>query len=161
MSWPITAAACSTPAVRPRSYDAGWAKLREDDAGLGPVTPGCPGRLRRQHALRQAVRPRWRPACTTHQLHGWGLRLNRPPGGADANEPWTVSRTNTYRGAGRQYGWRGVGGLQPWEYGHGSCMDGARGAREKNLTFRETIRVQSCIRPLSAAVLAAGPDVIR
>ena len=45
MSWPITAAACSTPAVRPRSYDAGWAKLREDDAGLGPVTPGCPGRL--------------------------------------------------------------------------------------------------------------------
>ena len=45
MSWPITAAACSTPAVRPRSYDAGWAKLRDDDAGLGPVTPGCPGRL--------------------------------------------------------------------------------------------------------------------
>ena len=45
MSRPITAAACSTPAVRPRSYDAGWAKLREDDAGLGPVTPGCPGRL--------------------------------------------------------------------------------------------------------------------
>jgi len=30
---------------------------------------------------------------------GSGLRLNRPPGGADANEPWTVSRTNTYRGA--------------------------------------------------------------
>ena len=51
------------------------------------------------NALRQGVRPRWRPACTTHQLHGWGLRLNRPPGGADANEPWTVSRTNTYRGA--------------------------------------------------------------
>ena len=99
MSWPITAAACSTPAVRPRSYDAGWAKLRDDDAGLGPVTPGCPGRLRRQHALRQAVRPRWRPACTTRRLHGSGLRLNRPPGGADANEPWTVSRTNTYRGA--------------------------------------------------------------
>ena len=45
MSRPITAAACSTPAVRPRSYDAGWAKLRDDDAGLGPVTPGCPGRL--------------------------------------------------------------------------------------------------------------------
>jgi hypothetical protein len=41
------------------------------------------------------------------------------------------------------------------------CMDGARGAREKNLTFRETIRVQPCIRPLDAAVLAAGPDVIR
>src|SRR5262245_2796428 len=31
----------------------------------------------------------------------------------------------------------------------GSCMDGARGAREKNLTFCETIRVQSCIRPLN------------
>src|ERR1700730_12131312 len=48
--------------------------------------------------------------------------------------------------------------------GHASsvpCMDGARGAREKNLTFRETIRVQPCIRPLDAAVLAAGPDVIR
>jgi hypothetical protein len=28
------------------------------------------------------------------------------------------------------------------------CMDGARSAREKNLTFRETIRVQPCIRPL-------------
>jgi hypothetical protein len=40
------------------------------------------------------------------------------------------------------------------------CMDGARSAREKNLTFRETIRVQPCIRPLNAAVLAAGPDVI-
>ena len=35
----------------------------------------------------------------------------------------------------------------------GPCMDGARGAREKNLTFRETIRVQSCIRPLNAAVV--------
>jgi hypothetical protein len=35
----------------------------------------------------------------------------------------------------------------------GSCMDGARRAREKNLTFRETIRVQSCIRPLNAAVV--------
>ena len=39
-------------------------------------------------------------------------------------------------------------------------MDGARSAREKNLTFRETIRVQPCIRPLNAAVVAAGPDVI-
>ena len=28
-SWPITTAACSTPAVRPRSYAAGWAKLRD------------------------------------------------------------------------------------------------------------------------------------
>jgi 6-phosphofructokinase len=40
------------------------------------------------------------------------------------------------------------------------CMDGARSARKKNLTFRETIRVQPCIRPLNAAVVAAGPDVI-
>jgi hypothetical protein len=40
------------------------------------------------------------------------------------------------------------------------CMDGARSAREKSLTFRETIRVQPCIRPLNAAVVAAGPDVI-
>jgi hypothetical protein len=37
--------------------------------------------------------------------------------------------------------------------GLGSCMDGARRAREKNLTFRETILVQSCIRPLNAAVV--------
>src|SRR3974377_228189 len=40
------------------------------------------------------------------------------------------------------------------------CMDGARGAREKNLTFRETIRVQPCIRPLNAAVWAGVPDVV-
>jgi hypothetical protein len=38
-------------------------------------------------------------------------------------------------------------------------MDGARVAREKNLTFSRNVRVQPCIRPLSAAVLAAGPDV--
>jgi hypothetical protein len=38
------------------------------------------------------------------------------------------------------------------------CMDGARGAREKNLTFPRSVRVQPCIRPLNAAVVAAGPD---
>src|SRR5262245_24408984 len=47
-----------------------------------------------------------------------------------------------------------IGGFVP-------CMDGARGAREKNLTFPRIVRVQPCIRPLNAAVLAAGPDVIR
>jgi hypothetical protein len=31
------------------------------------------------------------------------------------------------------------------------CMDGARGAREKNLTFSRNVRVQPCIRPLNAA----------
>jgi len=41
------------------------------------------------------------------------------------------------------------------------CMDGARGAREKNLTSPRIVRVQPCIRPLNAAVVAAGPDVIR
>jgi hypothetical protein len=41
------------------------------------------------------------------------------------------------------------------------CMDGARDAREKNLTFSRNVRVQPCIRPLNAAVVAAGPDVIR
>ena len=41
------------------------------------------------------------------------------------------------------------------------CMDGARGAREKNLTLSRNVRVQPCIRPLNAAVVAAGPDVIR
>jgi hypothetical protein len=40
------------------------------------------------------------------------------------------------------------------------CMDGARGAREKNLTSQRNVRVQPCIRPLSAAAVAAGPDVI-
>src|ERR671918_2772171 len=39
-------------------------------------------------------------------------------------------------------------------------MDGARGAREKNLTFPRIVRVQPCIRPLNAAVVAAGPGVI-
>jgi hypothetical protein len=43
---------------------------------------------------------------------------------------------------------------------NGSCMDGARGAREKNWTFARIVRVQPCIRPLNAAVVAAGPDVI-
>ena len=33
--------------------------------------------------------------------------------------------------------------------------------QEKNLTFLRIVRVQPCIRPLNAAVLAAGPDVIR
>ena len=42
----------------------------------------------------------------------------------------------------------------------GACMDGARGAREKNLTLSRNVRVQPCIRPLNAAVVAAGPDVI-
>ena len=32
---------------------------------------------------------------------------------------------------------------------------------KKNLTFLRIVRVQPCIRPLNAAVLAAGPDVIR
>src|SRR6516164_4288323 len=41
------------------------------------------------------------------------------------------------------------------------CMDGARGAREKNLACPRNVRVQPCIRPLNAAVVAAGPDVIR
>ena len=31
----------------------------------------------------------------------------------------------------------------------------------KNLTFQRSVRVQPCIRPLNAAVVAAGPDVFR
>src|ERR1019366_5687161 len=31
----------------------------------------------------------------------------------------------------------------------------------KNLAFQRSVRVQPCIRPLNAAVVAAGPDVIR
>jgi hypothetical protein len=41
------------------------------------------------------------------------------------------------------------------------CMDGARGARGGDLMFPRIVRVQPCIRPLNAAVLAAGSDVIR
>jgi putative ABC transport system substrate-binding protein len=37
---------------------------------------------------------------------------------------------------------------------------GARDARKKNLTSSRNVRVQPCIRPLNAAVVAAGPDVI-
>jgi hypothetical protein len=37
----------------------------------------------------------------------------------------------------------------------------APAVQEKNLTFPRNVRVQPCIRPLSAAVMAAGPDVIR
>ena len=40
------------------------------------------------------------------------------------------------------------------------CMDGARGARGESDVLR-SVRVQPCIRPLNAAVMAAGPDVIR
>ena len=37
----------------------------------------------------------------------------------------------------------------------------APAVQEENLTFLRIVRVQPCIRPLNAAVLAAGPDVIR
>src|SRR6516162_9995392 len=40
------------------------------------------------------------------------------------------------------------------------CMDGARGARVESDVLR-SVRVQPCIRPLNAAVMAAGLDVIR
>ena len=33
------------------------------------------------------------------------------------------------------------------------CMDGARGAREKNLACPRNVRVQPCIRPLAPASL--------
>jgi hypothetical protein len=37
----------------------------------------------------------------------------------------------------------------------------APAVQEEKLTFPRIVRVQPCIRPLNAAVLAAGPDVIR
>ena len=53
-------------------------------------------------------------------------------------------------------------------FAHGLWADGscfnvwtAPAVQGKTPTFRETIRVQPCIRPLDAAVVAAGPDVIR
>ena len=47
-----------------------------------------------------------------------------------------------------------------WTFRVVPCMDGAHVAREKNLTLSRNVRVQPCIRPLNAAVMAAGPDVI-
>ena len=48
---------------------------------------------------------------------------------------------------------------------HSACLKGAMYGRrprcKRNLTFQRSVRVQSCIRPLNAATLAAGPDVIR
>jgi len=40
------------------------------------------------------------------------------------------------------------------------CMDGARGARGESVISAKR-RVQPCIRPMNAAAVAAGPDVIR
>ena len=37
----------------------------------------------------------------------------------------------------------------------------APAVQEENRTVPRIVRVQPCIRPLNAAVLAAGPDVIR
>jgi hypothetical protein len=54
----------------------------------------------------------------------------------------------------------GLAALRDFDAAFGR-FDGARAAREKNLTFLRIVRVQPCIRPLNAAVLAAGPDVIR
>src|SRR5262245_18751943 len=42
-----------------------------------------------------------------------------------------------------------------------SAMYGRRPRCKRNLTFSRSVRVQPCIRPLSAAAMAAGPDVIR
>src|SRR5262245_39479991 len=39
-------------------------------------------------------------------------------------------------------------------------MYGRRPRCKRNLTFPRGVRVQPCIRPLSAAAMAAGPDVI-
>ena len=38
---------------------------------------------------------------------------------------------------------------------------GVANVQEENWTFARIVRVQPCIRPLNAAVVAAGPDVIR
>jgi len=42
-----------------------------------------------------------------------------------------------------------------------SAMYGRRPRCKRNLTFQRSVRVQPCIRPLNAAAMAAGPDVIR
>ena len=41
------------------------------------------------------------------------------------------------------------------------AMYGRRPRCKRNLTFQQSVRVQPCIRPLNAAAMAAGPDVIR
>ncbi len=43
---------------------------------------------------------------------------------------------------------------------YGSCVDGSPLARV-NLTFVQIGRVQSCVRPVDAAYVAAGPNAIR
>jgi hypothetical protein len=44
---------------------------------------------------------------------------------------------------------------------HLGAMYGRRPRCKRNLMFSRNVRVQPCIRPLNAAVVAAGPDVIR
>jgi hypothetical protein len=42
----------------------------------------------------------------------------------------------------------------------GSCVDGAHGSRDF-FGFLLAVGCKSCVRPVCAALLAAGPDVIR
>jgi hypothetical protein len=60
--------------------------------------------------------------------------------------------------------WQGTAALRDFdppmtELGHVWTAPAVQGERIGR--FREIVRVQPCIRPLNAAVLAAGPDVIR
>ena len=51
--------------------------------------------------------------------------------------------------------------ISNWQNGRfGSCVDGSPLARV-NLTFVQIGRVQSCVRPVNAAYVAAGPNAIR
>ena len=52
-------------------------------------------------------------------------------------------------------------GLQRTAGPYKSAMYGRRPRCKRNLTFQRSVRVQPCIRPLNAAAMAAGPDVIR
>jgi hypothetical protein len=42
----------------------------------------------------------------------------------------------------------------------GSCVDGAHGSRD-SFGFLLAVGCKSCVRPVCAALIAAGPDVIR
>ena len=46
------------------------------------------------------------------------------------------------------------------DFSYGSCVDGSLSARV-NLMFLQIGRVQSCVRPVDAAHMAAGPNAIR
>ena len=94
-------------------------------------------------------------------------RVNDPSASPQADEPsdeaqWALTTGRTLQDRGD------TDGAVTWyrraaEQGHTSAqvMYGRRPRCKRNLTVQRSVRVQPCIRPSSAAAMAAGPDVIR